>query len=53
MVGDKTDRVKGQAKEKTGQATGDPTLAGEGRRDQAKGDLKASGKKAKSALKKL
>jgi uncharacterized protein YjbJ (UPF0337 family) len=52
-MGDKTDRAKGQAKEKTGQMTGDPKLAREGRRDQIKGDLKASGEKAKDALKKL
>ena len=52
-MGDKTDRLKGHAKEKTAQAKGDPNLAREGRRDQIKGDVKASGEKAKDALKKL
>ena len=52
-MGDKADRLKGQAKEKTGQATDDRKLAQEGRRDQAKGDLKGAGGKAKDALKKL
>ena len=52
-MGDKTDRLKGQAKEKTGQAAGDPYLAQEGRRDQAKGNLKASGKRAADAVRAL
>ena len=52
-MGDKTDRLKGQAKEKAGQATDDPKLAQEGRRDQAKGNLKNAGEKAKDAIKKL
>ena len=52
-MGDKTDRVKGHAKEKAGQATDDPRLAQEGRRDQAKGNLKNAGEKAKDAVKKL
>jgi uncharacterized protein YjbJ (UPF0337 family) len=52
-VGDKSDRLKGHAKEKAGQASGDPRLAREGRTDQAKGDLKKSAEKAKDAVKKL
>ena len=52
-MGDKTDRLKGQAKEKAGQASNDPQLAQEGRRDQAKGNLKNAGEKAKDAVKKL
>ncbi len=52
-MSDKTDRLKGHAKEKTGQATGDPYLAQEGRRDQAKGNLKASANRASDALRKL
>jgi uncharacterized protein YjbJ (UPF0337 family) len=52
-MGDKTDRLKGQSKEKVGQATDDPKLAQEGRRDQAKGNLKTAGEKAKDAIKKL
>ena len=52
-MGDKTDRLKGEAKETAGEATNDPKLAQEGRRDQAKGDLKSAGEKAKDAVKKL
>ena len=52
-MGDKTDRVKGQVKEETGKASGDPSLAREGRQDQAKGNLKASGKRAAEAFRSL
>jgi uncharacterized protein YjbJ (UPF0337 family) len=52
-MGDKTDRVTGQMKEKTGQATGNRKLAESGRREQMKGDLKAGGKKLKDAAKKM
>jgi uncharacterized protein YjbJ (UPF0337 family) len=52
-VGDKTDRLKGKAKETAGEATRDPYLAQEGRRDQAKGNLKASGKRASDAFRSL
>ena len=52
-MGDKTDRAKGQLKEKAGAAKGDPDLAESGRRDQIKGNLKASGKKLKNAAKNL
>ena len=52
-MGDKTDRAKGHAKEKAGVAAGDPYLADEGRRDQAKGNLKASGKRAVDSVRAL
>ncbi len=52
-MGDKTDRLKGQTKEKAGQASNDPRLEQEGRRDQAKGNVKNAGEKAKDAVKKL
>ena len=52
-MGDKTDRVKGQLKEKVGEAKGDEGLTASGRREQIKGDAKASAKKAKDAAKKL
>ncbi len=52
-MGDKSDRLKGQAKEATGKASGDPYLEEEGRRDQAKGNLKASANRASDALRKL
>jgi uncharacterized protein YjbJ (UPF0337 family) len=52
-MGNKSDRAKGKMKEAAAHVKGDPGLAEEGRRDQVKGDLKASGKKAKDAIKKL
>lgn len=52
-MGDKTDRAKGQLKEKAGVVKDDPGLAESGRRDQTKGNLKASGKKLKDAAKTL
>ena len=39
-MGEKIDHMKGAAKEKTGQLKDDPELEAEGKRDQAKGDLK-------------
>ena len=52
-MGNRTDRVSGQIKEKAGVAAGNRRLAEDGRRDQIKGDVKASGKKLKDAAKKL
>jgi uncharacterized protein YjbJ (UPF0337 family) len=52
-VGNKTDRAKGGAKRAAGAVTGDDELKEQGRRDQAKGNVKASAKKAKEAVKKL
>ena len=51
-MGDKTDRVTGQMKEKAGQATGNRSLERKGRDEQTKGNLKASARKAKDAFKK-
>ena len=51
-MGDKTDRMTGQIKEKAGEATGDRGLAQKGRDEQAKGDIKKSASKAKDAIKK-
>jgi len=48
---DKAQKLAGQAKEKTGQATGNEDLEAEGRADQAEGDLKDPGEKVKDALK--
>ena len=39
-MGENIDQMKGTAKEKAGQLTDDPDLEAEGKRDQAKGDLK-------------
>ena len=52
-MGNKGDRTKGGVKETLGKATGDHALKEQGRRDQAKGDVKAGVKKVKDALKKL
>jgi len=52
-MGDKTDRASGTIKEAAGKATGNRELRNEGRREQAKGDLKKSAEKAKDAVKKL
>jgi uncharacterized protein YjbJ (UPF0337 family) len=51
-MGDKTDRAKGQVKEKTGRATGNVSLTEKGRAEQSKGQLKKSGKALKNAVKK-
>ena len=51
-MGNKTDRVTGQMKEKTGRATGDRSLETKGRREQVKGNVKAGAKKFKDAAKK-
>ena len=52
-MSDKTDRVSGSIKETAGRATGNADLTEKGRREQAKGDLKKSGKKLKDAAKKF
>ncbi len=39
-MGENIDQMKGTAKEKAGQLRDDPDLEAEGKRDQAKGDLK-------------
>jgi uncharacterized protein YjbJ (UPF0337 family) len=47
----KAQEMKGQAKEKTGKATGDRDLEAEGQADQVKGNLKNAGEKVKDAFK--
>ena len=46
----KVEEVRGQAKEKVGNATGDPALARQGQREQSKGNLKQAGEKVKDAF---
>ena len=41
----------GKAKEKLGDATDDPSLQAEGKKDQSKSDLKQAGEKVKDAFK--
>jgi uncharacterized protein YjbJ (UPF0337 family) len=48
----KIEGVAGRAKEGLGRATGDRSTEREGRRDQAKADLKDAGEKVKDAAKK-
>ncbi|TLM72928.1 CsbD family protein [Pseudarthrobacter sp. NamB4] len=51
-IGNAAEKLGGKGKEATGEATGDESLAAEGRGDQAKGDLKQAGEKVKDAFKK-
>jgi uncharacterized protein YjbJ (UPF0337 family) len=44
--------AKGKVKEGAGKATGNDSLEAEGHADQAKGDLKNAGEKAKDAFRK-
>jgi len=48
-MGHKTDQVRGKVKEGAGKVTRDDALAEQGKREQAKGDVKKSGKKLKDA----
>jgi uncharacterized protein YjbJ (UPF0337 family) len=41
----------GRAKEKLGDATDDPSLEAEGKKDQSRSDLKQAGEKAKDVFK--
>jgi len=43
--------LKGEAKEKFGDVTGDDSLQAEGQADQSKSDLKQAGEKVKDAFK--
>jgi uncharacterized protein YjbJ (UPF0337 family) len=47
----KADELRGQAKEGIGEATDDPALAEQGRRDQSVSNLKQAGEKVKDAFK--
>jgi uncharacterized protein YjbJ (UPF0337 family) len=51
-MGEKTDRAKGQVKEKAGRMSGKAGLEEKGRAEQAKGHLKRSAKGLKDAVKK-
>ena len=46
----KAQELRGRAKQKTGEATGNRRLQREGRTDQVKGDLKQAGEKIKDAM---
>ena len=47
----KAEELRGKAKEGVGEATDDPALAEQGRRDQSTSDLKQAGEKVKDAFK--
>lgn len=49
---DKAQAAKGKIKKGAGQALDDPALEGEGKAEEAKGDLKQAGEKIKDAAKK-
>lgn len=48
----KAEELKGGAKEKVGQATGDKQTENEGKAEQSKANLKQAGEKVKDAFKK-
>ena len=50
-IENKTDELKGQAKETGGRVTGDREMEREGKGDQAKGNVKQAGEKVKDAAK--
>jgi uncharacterized protein YjbJ (UPF0337 family) len=47
----KAEELKGQAKQKVGDATDNEQLQAEGKMDEAKGDLKQAGEKVKDVFK--
>jgi uncharacterized protein YjbJ (UPF0337 family) len=47
----KFDELKGKAKGAVGDATGNESLEAEGRKDEAKADVKQAGEKVKDAVK--
>lgn len=47
----KAEELTGQAKEKTGEATGNEQLQAEGKSDQTAGDVKQAGEKVKDVFK--
>jgi uncharacterized protein YjbJ (UPF0337 family) len=48
----KAEEIKGNVKEGIGGATGDQALENQGKKDQAKGNLKQAGEKVKDAFQK-
>jgi len=51
-LSNKTEDLRGKAKEKIGGATGDESLERQGKKDQSKSDLKQAGEKVKDAFNK-
>jgi len=50
-IANKTDDAMGKVKEAAGGATGNESLENEGKKDQAKSDVKQAGEKVKDAFK--
>jgi uncharacterized protein YjbJ (UPF0337 family) len=50
-IENKTDELKGKAKQTVGEATDDKDLQAEGQADETKGNLKQAGEKIKDAFK--
>ena len=50
-ISNKTEELTGKVKEGVGDATDDEALENQGKRDQAKGNLKQAGEKVKDAFK--
>jgi len=50
-IENKTEELKGSAKEHAGKATGDQELEAEGHKDQAKSNIKQVGEKVKDVFK--
>ena len=50
-VSNKVDDLAGKGKEAAGKATGDDDLKNQGKKDQAKSDIKQAGEKVKDAFK--
>ncbi len=50
-LNNKMDEMKGEAKERTGDATGDEQLQAEGQADKTGSNLKQAGEKVKDAFK--
>lgn len=49
-ISNKAEQLKGKGKEAAGRATDDEQLEAEGKADQASGDIKQAGEKAKDAV---
>jgi uncharacterized protein YjbJ (UPF0337 family) len=50
-ISNKTEEITGKIKEGVGDATDDQALENQGRKDQAKGNIKQAGEKVKDAFK--
>ncbi len=49
-LGNKAEELKGEGKERVGEATGDESMEAEGNKDQFTGNIKQAGEKVKDAF---